>query len=185
MAKKQQNFSMGMEKQPSLFSILDEESAAPAPASLNIGAQVREKLSAVLKAAPCKRWEVAGRMGEYLGIEITESQLNAWCAESKDGYRFPLEYLPALCYAASDYGLADMVVKSCGCQLIKSEEVILLELARIDDEARQREEEARRRDERKTHLLRYLEQLRGGRAERQPSVERSALGHPWPTKKGG
>ena len=156
MAKNQQKIAMGIEKQASLFSIPDEESAAPAPASLNIGQMVRERLSAVLKAAPCKRWEVAGLMGEYLGVEITESQLNAWSAESKEGYRFPLEYLPALCYATTDYGLADMVVKACGCKLIKSEEVVLLELARIDDETRQREE-------RKAHLLGYLEKLRGGK----------------------
>jgi hypothetical protein len=157
MAKLRGKIAMGMEKQASLFSIPDEmESATPAPASLNIGQRIRERLSAVLKAAPCKRWEVAGRMGEYLGLEITESQLNSWSAESKDGHRFPLEYLPALCYAAGDYGLADMVVEACGCKLIKSEEVILLELARIDDEARQREE-------RKTHLLGCLEKLRGGR----------------------
>lgn len=148
--KEKNRHSYGNSRKP--FSIFNETDP-PTPGSLDMSQRVKETLSAVLKAAPFKRWEIAGRMREYLGFEITESQLNAWSAESKEGHRFPLEYLPAFCYATSDYTLADLIVRGCGCKLIKSEEVILLELARIDDEARQRED-------RKEKLLTCLEQMR-------------------------
>ena len=144
-----------MENQESLFAILDEV-VLPEPTDLNMSRKVKETLSAVLKSTPCKRWEIAGRMGEYMGIEITESQLNSWSAESKEGHRFPLEYLPAFCYATSDYTLAEVIVKGCDCRLIKSEEAILLELARIDDEARQREV-------RREKLLDCLNYMRGNK----------------------
>ena len=148
-----------MEMQATLFSIM-EEISVPEPASLNMTQIVKETLSNVLKSVPFKRWEIAGRMREFLGIEITESQLNAWSAESKEGHRFPLEYLPAFCYATSDYTLADTIVKGCGCKLIKSEEVVLLELARIDDEVRER-------TERKEQLLGCLAHIRGTKKEKR------------------
>ncbi len=132
MAKQHKNFAMGMAEQMTIFDIIEPVNNKPEPGSLNMAVQVKETLVAILKAAPCKRWEVAGRMGEYLGIEITESQLNSWSAESKEGYRFPLEYLPALCYATGDFNLAKVIITACGCHLVKSEEAILLELARID-----------------------------------------------------
>lgn len=60
--------------------------------------------------------------------------MNAWTAESKEGYRFPLEYLPAWCQVTGDYRLAELIAKGCKCYLVKSEEVLLLEIARINEQ---------------------------------------------------
>jgi hypothetical protein len=124
-----------LENQMSLFDIMvssEQTRQEPAPGSLAIGQQIRQLLSNALKSADVKRWEVAGRMGEYIGTEISESMLNSWTAESKEGYRFPLEYLPAFCWATGNYELLEMVTKVCGCYIVKSEEVALLELARLE-----------------------------------------------------
>lgn len=145
--------------QMSLFDVVQETAASksdtPEPGSLAMGHLVKQLLSEALKKSAFKRWEIAGRMGEYCGTEISESMLNSWTAESKEGHRFPLEYLPALCWATGDYTLAEAIVRACGCYLIKSEEVALLELARIDEEKRllaQREKQVRD----------YLNQMRQG-----------------------
>ncbi len=142
----------------SLFDVVvataESDADTPEPGSLAVGLQVKEMLSRALKQTAYKRWEIAGRMGEYASSEITESMLNSWTAESKEGHRFPVEYLPAFCWATGDYELLDHIVRACGCYLIKSEEVALLELARIDEHRRalqQREKQVRQ----------YLDKMRG------------------------
>ncbi|WP_425058401.1 hypothetical protein SCACP_30510 [Sporomusa carbonis] len=150
MSKLKRKLDMGQEKQLSIFDIIEEVEArkdqGPMPGSLNLQQRIKEALSQALKNAPCKRWEVAGRMSEYTGVEITESMLNAWTAESKESHRFPMEYGPAFCWATGDYTIAELFSKACGGSFIKSEEVILLELARIEEAKRQlleQEEQAR------------------------------------------
>jgi hypothetical protein len=143
MAGSQPKLDSAGSKQMDLFDITAGNEAIfqprrePKPGSLGIGPSVKELLSTALKGVAYKRWEIAGRMSEYVGAEITESMLNSWTAESKEQHRFPLEYLPAFCWATGCYDLADMVVRACGCCMIRSEEVALLELARIGDAKRQ------------------------------------------------
>ena len=147
MSRIKKKIDIGMAKQYSIFDMLEEvearKEAGPMPGSLNLQQKVKETLTVALKSAPYKRWEVAGRMSDYIGVEITESMLNAWTAESKELHRFPLEYLPAFCWATGNYSLADVVVRASGCHLIKSEEVVLLEMARLDERERDIQEQKR------------------------------------------
>lgn len=69
---------------------------APQPGALDIGLQFRHVLSEQIKLSPLSRHQIAARMSELLGYEVTKHQLDSWTAESRDGWRFPLEYLPAL-----------------------------------------------------------------------------------------
>jgi hypothetical protein len=169
MAGKKQKTDQGMSKQMNIFDIISGLEAAatkkdglgPEPGSLMIGSMVRERLSQTLKRSMYKRYEVAGRMSELLGIEITDSMLYSWTAESKESHRFPLEYLPAFCWATGDLGIAESVAKRCGARLVKGEEVVLLELARIAEKKRQADEEKRLMDEEEAALREYLSAMRG------------------------
>lgn len=147
MSRTKKKIDIGMAKQGSIFDMLEEVEArkeqGPVPGSLNLQQSVKETLTAVLKSIPSKRWEIAGRMSDYIGVEITESMLNAWTAESKELHRFPLEYLPAFCWATGNYSLADIIARASGCHLIKSEEVVLLEMARLDERERDIQEQKR------------------------------------------
>lgn len=138
MAKSKRKIDNRQENQMSLFDMLEEvetqKTEGPASGSLNIQQQIKEALSQSLKKVSCKRWEVAGRMSEYTGIEITESMLNTWTAESKENHRFPMEFGPAFCWATGDYTIAKLFSKACGGKFIESEEVVLLNLARIEEE---------------------------------------------------
>ncbi|OGU18145.1 MAG: hypothetical protein A2076_06020 [Geobacteraceae bacterium GWC2_53_11] len=64
----------------------------PIPASLDTGKEIRHLLSAALKETTKSRYEVCARMSELTGHEISISMLNAWTAESRESWRFPLEY---------------------------------------------------------------------------------------------
>ncbi|MCL4514708.1 MAG: hypothetical protein M1379_03850 [Firmicutes bacterium] len=157
MANRRQKTGQAGPNQISLFDFIAEAAVVqenrPQPGSLVMGPQVKELLSQALKKTSFKRWEIAGRMGEYADAEITESMLNSWTADSKEGHRFPVEYLPAFCWATGDYELIEAIVKACGCYLIKSEEVVLLELARIDEKKRQLQQ-------REKQVRQYLDQMR-------------------------
>lgn len=164
MAKTKRKIDIGMEKQMSIFDMLEDleikKTQGPEAGSLNMGARIRDGLTNSLKSIPLKRWEVAGRMSDYIGAEITESMLNSWTADSKEGHRFPLEYMPAFCWATGDYTVMELVARGCGCHLSKGREVLLLKMARLDDMKRKIERE-------QEQTIAYMEKM-----ELEFSVER-------------
>lgn len=156
MAKMKRKIDTGMEKQMSIFDMLEDietkKTQGPAPGSLNMGAQIKNALTAALKGAGLKRWEIAGRMSDYISTEITESMLNSWTADSKEGHRFPLEYIAAFCWATGDYTVIKMVAQGCGCHLTMGREVVLLQMARLSDMRR-------RIDREEEKMLAYLDKM--------------------------
>ena len=140
MARRSRKTDSTMENQISLFDMIEDiqfEKLDPIRQpdyqieTKPFGLRVKEAVSEALKTSAYKRWEIAGRMSEYLGVEITEAMLNSWTAESKEGHRFPVEFLPALCLQTGDYSLLEILVAACGCRMVKSDEIYLLELGKI------------------------------------------------------
>ncbi|ACV64880.1 conserved hypothetical protein [Desulfofarcimen acetoxidans DSM 771] len=124
--------------QLSLFDFVEEiqqeqeKSTEINPGSLNISLQLRNTLSEGLKYSSLSRFEVACRMSELVGVEITKSQLDSWTAESKEHHRFPAEYLPAFCHVTGFKQPLKMMAKLVQCYLLESEEALLAELGKID-----------------------------------------------------
>src|SRR3972149_3251919 len=86
------------DRQMSLFELLQSAQAGEGvkPAgSFDIDRQFREAISAALKACPWSRYQVAARMSELAGQEITASMIYSWTAESKEHHRFPAVFLSA------------------------------------------------------------------------------------------
>jgi len=102
------------------------------PGRLNIDLQIRELITQSLKKTRLSRYEVAGKMSELLAKEITKAQIDAWSAESKEGHRFPLAYLPAFCEATGDSTLIKFIAEKCGGFYIENEEAIYTELGKIE-----------------------------------------------------
>lgn len=96
---------------------------------------LRHLLSAALKASPSSRYAVAARMGELLGCDISKHQLDAWSAESREGWRFPLEYLVAFEVACGTHSVSEWLAEQRGCRLLKGRESLLADLGRIDQMA--------------------------------------------------
>lgn len=105
--------------------------------SLNIDIQVRELVSLSLKQTRLSRYEVAGKMSELLGKEITKAMIDSWSAESKENHRFPLAYLPAFCKATGSRELVRFIADKCGGFYIESEEALLTELGRIEQQKKE------------------------------------------------
>ena len=111
---------------------------SPLPGALEVGLAVRHLLSDVLKASSLSRFEVAARMSELLGHEVSKHQLDAWTAESREGWRFPLEYLPALEVALETHSLTGWLAELRGCTVLVGREALdakIGKLERMRDEA--------------------------------------------------
>ncbi|MDF1555783.1 MAG: hypothetical protein P1P84_22100 [Deferrisomatales bacterium] len=122
-------------KLPLLYLMNGErEASPPQPGSLSMGPVVREALTAVLRKCPLSRYEVAGKMSEFIGGEVTKTMLDAYTADSKETHRFPFELAPAFIAATTDRSILSVVATPVGCKVVAGQDVLMLELAKIGDE---------------------------------------------------
>lgn len=99
----------------------------------SIDAATRHLISDALKHTRLSRYEVAARMSEILGWEITKAQIDAWSAESKEQHRFPYVYVGAFCQATGDKTLTRYICELCGGFFIEGVEALELELGKIHE----------------------------------------------------
>lgn len=109
----------------------------PVPASaaygaLDVGMRLRNLLSDLLKASPVSRHQVAARMAELTGHDISKHQLDSWTAESREGWRFPLEYLPALETALETHAITAWLADLRGCKVLVGKDALLAELGKVE-----------------------------------------------------
>ena len=104
-------------------------------ASFNIDLQLRDAITRAIKDCPHSRYQIAAKMSELLGIEITKSMLDSWTAESKEGiYRFPACYLPAFCRALGNIEPLRIMADLLGAYVIEGEDALLTQLGKIKDQ---------------------------------------------------
>jgi hypothetical protein len=123
---------------------------APAPTggSLDYAAELCHVLAEALKHCPRSRYEIAARMSELTGQDITKSMLDCWTAESKTPWRFPFEYAAAFEAACETICLQELLARKRGSRILVGEETLIAELGRIQkakDELAAREKALRDR----------------------------------------
>jgi hypothetical protein len=111
------------------------------PGSLDYGLAVRRLMSNAIKASPMNAAEIAARMAELTGLPITEHQLHAWTAPSREAWRAPLELIPAFEVAAETTSLTAWLVDVRGGRLLIGREALNAELGRLE---RMRDEAGRK-----------------------------------------
>ena len=100
---------------------------APMPGALNFNLVLRHLLSDLLKSCPFSREIVAARMSELTGDQITEAPARfSWTAESREGWRFPLEYLPAFEVAVETTGLIAWAAPTCAAERFRWVRMLLM-----------------------------------------------------------
>jgi hypothetical protein len=111
--------------------IKDDLEAKRLDANFDIGSQLRRWLSGAIKAAPMSRYEIAAKMSELLGKEISKFQLDSWTAESKEGYHLPAEYVPALTAVLDDIGGLKILAAPLGVKVLENRELMWLEYGKL------------------------------------------------------
>lgn len=111
--------------------------ASPALGSLDIDAEFRNALSDDIKTCPQSRYQIAARMSELLGSEVTKSQLDNWTAESHELHRMPAQFLAAFVLATGGQRCAmETVTRHAGIFALPGPEALRAEMQRIDDRIR-------------------------------------------------
>lgn len=111
---------------------------AQLPGALDYGLAVRRLVAEAIKDCALNAHAIASRMTELTGASISEHQLHAWTAPSREGWRFPLEYLPAFEAACETHAITAWLAGVRGGELQVGREVFNAELGRqerIRDEA--------------------------------------------------
>lgn len=105
---------------------------APTSGSLDYSVELAHVLSEALKQSPKSRYEIAARMSELVGHEITKTMLDSWTAESKPAWRFPFEYAAAFEAASESTCLQQLLGRKRGSRILEGDEALLVELGRLD-----------------------------------------------------
>ncbi|MEJ5227222.1 hypothetical protein [Thermodesulfovibrio sp.] len=121
--------------------------------SLDIDSEFRAAVSEDLKHAvdpttgrELSRYEVAARMSELIGQEITASMLYNYTAEAHEKHRFPCQFLPAFVIATGGQRRAiEVISKHCNLYLLPGPEALRAEIQRLDEEIKKLEEEKQKR----------------------------------------
>lgn len=137
---------------PGQLSLLDYISQKKAestlnnyPGSLNVQLQLKECISRMLKQCPLSRYQVAARMSELTGANVTRFMLDAWSAESKELHRFPAEFIPALCEATGSQEILELLTDRSGLFCLPGPDALRAEVNRLEEKIRELQEERRKR----------------------------------------
>lgn len=98
------------------------------PGSINDGAMVRAMLAAAIKKSDKSREQIAEIMSRLTGTEVTVRRLNAFTANSREDFRFPLELARAFCMAVGDFTLLKNIVEMAGFRFVTKTEFDVLQL---------------------------------------------------------
>ena len=119
---------------------LSRQAAIPAKGSLDIDSEFRAAVSEDIKAAKdatgreLSRYEVAARMSELVGQEITASMLNNWTADAHEKHRFPCQFLPAFILSTGGRRAFEALSRKSGLFALPGAEALRAEIQRIDEE---------------------------------------------------
>lgn len=132
---------------PDAYSPLPRPPAA-LPGSLGCATRVAGLVAYGLDQARLERGrsrdDVAARMSELTGERISKDMLNAMTAESHQGHRFPLQWLPAFTEATGCYDLYTQMAELIGAMVLIGQDVIAAKMAEQDRIAAQAQATKRR-----------------------------------------
>jgi len=114
----------------------------PLPGALNFNRVLCHLIADILKSSTRSRFEIAARMVELTGDPvITKNSLDAWTAESREGWRFPLEFLPAFEVACETTALSAWIAGIRGGKMLMGKDTLDAEIGKLE---RLKEEAARK-----------------------------------------
>ena len=102
--------------------------------SLRRHEQVREAVKRALKNCGLPRDVVAEEISRLTGDQVSVNHLNNWTAESKGGWRLPVEYAAALSVVTGDIGPVQAAFDGTGMVVLDQEQAAVYEVGKITAE---------------------------------------------------
>ncbi|MDP3014142.1 MAG: hypothetical protein Q8M92_07875 [Candidatus Subteraquimicrobiales bacterium] len=133
---------------------LTRQSTEPTKGSLDIDAELRAAVTEDLKHAivsctgrELSRYEVAARMSDLVGQEITASMLYSWTSESHEKHRFPCQFLPAFVIATGGQRrVFETLSRRSGLFALPGPEALRAEIQRLEEEIKRKKAEKHKRE---------------------------------------
>ena len=107
---------------------------------------VHEAVLMALKHCLLSREEIADEMSRLLGEKVTVNHVANWAAESKNGWRMPLEYASAFCVVTNDNRVIKAAFSGSGINVLDDSEMAFYEIGKAVEE--KRESDARLKENR-------------------------------------
>jgi hypothetical protein len=147
--------------QMSLLDLLKENEIRALPkGSMAIGKEFKEALSDDIRRAKDERGkeisraQVAARMTDLIGEEVTLSMVNNWTATSHE-HELPASFLPAFIQATGGQrSAAEAISRHSGLYLLPGPEALRAEIQRFDEQIKEAQSAKRAR-------LSFLRELNG------------------------
>lgn len=121
---------------PNQMSLFDDpqipKPVSFSPGSLDYDLELRGLMSEALKKSPKSRYQVAAKMSELIGQEVSKSQLDAWTAESRESWRFPFVYGLAFEVALDSFCLTEFLARRRGVKIVAGDEIRQAEIGRLE-----------------------------------------------------
>ena len=104
---------------------------------------VQEAIRRTLRDCQLSREEIADEMTRLVSEKVTVSHIANWTAESKNGWRMPLEYAAAFYVITGDPGVVKAALARSGIGVLDDRDYDLFELGKIVAEERTRSKKKR------------------------------------------
>lgn len=140
---------------------LSRQTANPPQGSLDIDTELRAAVSEDIKHAKdqtgreLSRHQIAARMSELTGQEITASMLYNWTAEAHERHRFPCQFLPAFINSTGQRRAFEVLSRKSGLFALPGPEALRAEIQRLDEDLKKIQKE-------KSKRLLYLKEIEKG-----------------------
>jgi hypothetical protein len=107
---------------------------------------VQEAVKKALKNCLLSREQIADEMTRLLGEKVSVNHIANWVAESKNGWRMPLEYTAAFSAITNDIGVIKAAFERSGINILDDNEMAFYEIGKAIEE--KRESDARLKENR-------------------------------------
>lgn len=122
----------------------DEPAPARAPSSLaGLDREIAATVALILKEDERSRFEIAGKVSELLGDEVSKSMMDAYASEAKENHSISAARLLALIAATDRHDLFDRLVRHIGAALLVGDEIRTAEIGHIQRQMAQLKERLR------------------------------------------
>lgn len=122
--------------------------------SMDIDRRFRESINEGIKRSHLSRWQIAARMSELIGTDITKTMLDSWTCESKEGHRFPAIFLPAFCDSVKYTDPLRILGIPVGVFVLPGPEALRAEIQKLEEEIKRTSQEKKKR-------LMFLREMEG------------------------
>jgi len=125
-----------------------EELFGAEPESFDVSDHFRGEMKRAIRGCSLSRYEIASKMSELLGRDITKTMLDAWLAESKEWRNIKAIDLNAFCEVTGTLDPFRALLRPTGADVVEGKDRDRLELVRIQEKRKKmeaKEAELRRR----------------------------------------